>query len=434
MGEVTRPRGNPRSPPLTIWGSIVTPRAAAADAPSTRRHPELDGYRGLAILGIVVYHVYQYCNVSHYLYGGTAGYTILNSLDAMVPFFFVIGAYVIFEPIARGVLEGLHVISPRTLLLRRALRLLPVYVVAIGVVWFLRQRSLPGDWRDLVEHLTFTQIFDSKRIFYTIGPAWSLSVAMYFYLLVAAFTAVMAHVCRRMPDRKSRAWLMAGLIAAVALVSLAWITWSYGVRHRPTDGSFTTWFGPLANMGDFAVGMGIALLVALQRERRPLGRAGTAGLRVAAGVLLFVGFETRQIDTWPAAFFGTICSVAFGCLVAATTLGVEGDAWSRSASWWPFRWLGAISLSIYLWHEPIMLAVGGSRGFVHQRPGSFGRDVIIVLGASIAIGWLSYVLIERPTTRLARALRRQSSFLRTRADDGDGPAVIDLRPGSRRTS
>ena len=77
------------------------------------RFEELDGYRGIAVMGIVVFHVFQFCNVDHYLYLGTPAYTVLNSLDAMVPFFFVLTAFLLFEPMARAAIEDTPPISGR---------------------------------------------------------------------------------------------------------------------------------------------------------------------------------------------------------------------------------------------------------------------------------------------------------------------------------
>jgi peptidoglycan/LPS O-acetylase OafA/YrhL len=200
------PRPGAPQPPVTLtaWGSIATPRVPDVRPNSTERYRELDGHRGLAVLGIVVYHAYQFSNVDHYLYLGTAAYTVLYSLDAMVPWFFVLSAYLLFEPIARSVITGGQAISARGFLSRRAVRLLPVYYVAILVVWFLRQHSLPGDWRDLLEHLSFTQIFDHKRIFYTNGPAWSLSVAVYFYLILILLGVALPRLCRHSASPKPR--------------------------------------------------------------------------------------------------------------------------------------------------------------------------------------------------------------------------------------
>jgi peptidoglycan/LPS O-acetylase OafA/YrhL len=401
-------------------GSIVTPVRPPPAADAAKRYDELDGHRGIAAVAVVVFHVYQFCNVAHYLYLGTPAYTVLDSLDAMVPWFFVITAFLLFEPVARSAIEGRPPISARGFLTRRAVRLLPVYYIAVVVVWFCRQQTLPGDWRDLVEHLTFVQVFDEKRIFYTIGPAWSLSVEVFFYLILIILSLALACACRHLSSRRQRIAALAASTAALAAVSIAWKAWSYSVGHRPTTGSFTTWFGPAANLDIFAAGMAVAIVVAALGDHRPLGSRSRLALRLAALAILTIAFVTRQANAWSGVYFSTLCAVGFAGLVAAAVLGPARDRWGRALSCRPLLWLGAISYSIYLWHEPIMLFFAGREGLVRQTPGAFLPDAAIVVGVSIVAGWLSYSLIERPTSQLGRVFGRDGRLIRS-AGAGDDP-------------
>jgi peptidoglycan/LPS O-acetylase OafA/YrhL len=383
-------------------GSVVAPTKPFPAARNAERYEELDGHRGIASMAVVIFHVYQFCNVSHFLYYGTPAYTLLNSLDAMVPWFFVITAFVLFEPIARAAIEGREPISARGFLTRRALRLLPLYYVVVAVVWTCRQPALPGDWRDLIEHLTFTQVFDGKRIFYTDGPAWSLSVEVFFYLILISGAVGLAVLCRRLASKRQRIAVLAAGTAALGSVSLAWRAWSFAIGHQPTIGSFTTWFGPMANFDIFAIGMAVAVIVAAFGDSRPLGPRRRLALRGAALAILIMAFVIRQANTWAAVYFSTLCAVGFACLVAAAVLGPRQDRIGRALSRRPLLWLGSISYSVYLWHEPVLLALAGWRGLVRQTPGAFLPDTLIVLVVSILAGWLSYSVIERPTSQLGR--------------------------------
>jgi peptidoglycan/LPS O-acetylase OafA/YrhL len=392
-------------------GPVVAPIGPVPVTRAAEHHEELDGHRGIAAVAVVVFHVYQFCNVGHFLYFGTPAYTLLNSLDAMVPWFFVLTAFLLFEPVARSAIEGRQPISARGFLTRRAVRLLPVYYVAVVVVWFSRQQTLPGDWRDLLEHLTFTQIFDEKRIFYTIGPAWSLSVEVFFYLALMILSVGLARVCRRLASRKQRISVLAASTAALAAVSVAWKTWSFSIEHRPTTGAFTTWFGPMANLDIFAVGMAIAVIAAALGDNRPLKPRSRLTLRLTALAILCGAFATRQANAWSGVYFTSLCAVGFGCLIAAAVLGAPEDRWGRALSCRPLLWLGAISYSIYLWHEPILLALAGWEGLVRQAPGALLPDTVIVVVVSILVGWLSYSLIERPTSQLGHVFGRDGHLI-----------------------
>lgn len=395
-----------RAASMTGWGSIVSPRGADP-APARPRYRELDGHRGLAVLAAVVFEVYQFCNVDHFLYQGSPAYTLLSSLDAAVPWFFVLTAFLVFEPIARSIVDGGRPVSGRAFLARRAVRILPAYVVAVAVVWFLRQPSLPGDWRDILEHLTFTQVFDPKRVFFTIGPAWAVSVAVHFYLLLALVTVGLTHLCRRLPTRAGRVAVLAAVTLALGAVSPVWRAWSFGVGQRTTTGSFTTWFGPAANLDSFALGMGVAVVVAGLGGTRPLAARGRTVLRLTGLALLAAAALTRRADTWSGVYFSSICAAGFACLVAAAVLAPETGRWSRLARSRPLRGLGTIGLGVFLWHEPITLALNGS--LVRQAPDAFVRDTVVVLTASVLVGWIVHLAIERPTGPLAGMFSRDAA-------------------------
>ncbi len=411
-------------------GTVVAPVRPAADPADGERYAELDGHRGIAAVAIVIFHVYQFCNVAHYLYLGTPAYTVLNSLDAVVPWFFVLTAFLLFEPVARSAIENRQPISARGFLIRRAVRLLPVYYVAVIVVWFARQQSLPGDWRDLLEHLTFTQIFDEKRIFYTNGPAWSLSVEVFFYLGLTVLAVGLARACRRLDSRKRRITVLAASAAALAAIGLGWKALAFGAGHRPTTGAFTTWFGPLANLDLFAAGLGIAIIAAALGGARPLRPRSRLALRAAAMAILAAAFLTRQANAWTGVYFTSLCAAGFGCLVAAAVLGPPGDRFGRALSCRPLLWLGVISYSIYLWNEPVLLALSGWRGLVRQAPAAFAGDALIVVLVSVAAGWLSYSLIERPTSLLSRVFGRDGRLLVAGAPGDDVIKWESFRSGN----
>ena len=390
-----------RSPPLTAIGSAAAPARPPVAAAAASRWPELNGHRGIAVAGIVVFNVYQFCNVDHFLYRGTLAYTVLNSLDAMVPWLFVLSAFLLFEPIARSAINAPHMISVRGFLTRRAIRLLPLYYVAVAVVWFSRQQALPGDWRDLLEHLTFTQVFDEKRIFYTIGPAWAISVGVLFCLLVAVLAVGLRYACRRVTGRRHRIALLVAPILVLAAVSVAWKAWAFSGAHDPTTGAFTTWFGPLSNLDDFAIGMAVAVVIATRPDRGSFRPSARLMLRLIGLAIVCAAFATRQANTWTGVYFPTTCAIGFGCLVTAAALGPP-DRWSRALSRRPLLWLGTISYGMYVWHEPLMLALSHSHDLVRQSYGAFPADAVVIAALSILAGWVSYLLIQRPTGQLER--------------------------------
>jgi peptidoglycan/LPS O-acetylase OafA/YrhL len=141
--------------------------AAASSRPAApvARMNDLEGYRGLAALGIVVFHAYQFARgnaASSYAYPHTIAQSVLRNLDGLVSMFLILSGYLLYLPVTRKFLLAANAGVVKVFLLRRAARILPLYWLAITLAWAYRNPSLPGDWRDLVEHLTFTQVFDSN--------------------------------------------------------------------------------------------------------------------------------------------------------------------------------------------------------------------------------------------------------------------------------
>ena len=386
------------------FGPVVTPEA------STRRAAvnidELDAHRGIAVIGTVVFHVYQFSNTRSDLYLGTIGYTVLNSLDAMVPWFFVLTAFLLFEPIARAAIEGGTGLPVRRFVARRAVRLLPAYWVSILVVWFFRQPTLPGDWRDLVEHLTFTQVFDEKRIFYTIGPAWSLSVEVMFYILLVGVAIAAHRCCKHLAGRLPRIGVLGIAVGALTLIGAGWKTWAFYGDHRSTTGSFATWFGPVGNLDVFAIGMAAAVAVAASRGRSDAQPHTKTLLRICGVAVVALAFATRQANSFTGVYFSDLCAVGFSMLVAAAALRTPSRYWERAVCLRPLIFVGTISYSVYLWHEPMLLALRSWDGLVRQTPAAFVLNTIVVAIGAILVGWLGYVVIERPTGRIAGVFNR----------------------------
>jgi peptidoglycan/LPS O-acetylase OafA/YrhL len=419
---MTTPAPRP-APTPTVRGAAVAPVAAPGAASRRRRYPQLDSYRGIAVVASVVFNVYQFCNINNALYDRSTIYRIINSFDAAIPCLFVIAGFLLFEPIARAAIDGGPPLRTGSFLVRRTVRLVPLYYIAVLVVWFFRQESLPGDWRDLLEHLTFTQVFDAKRIFYTDGPAWAVSALVFYYLTIVVVSPAISLACRRLIRRRRRIVVVSAFPALLVAASLLWKAWSFTEGHRPITGSSTTWYGPIANLDSFAIGMAIAVSVITLRQSRPVSARGRQLLLAATAIIVATAIATRSANPWLSVYFFTICSLGFGCLTAAAVL--TPDTGSRAAlpqSQYLAR-LGVISYGIYLWHEPVLLALHSRAGIIHQTPAAFLQDSTVVLALSIAAGWLSYLLIQRPANQLL-TIFGSASEPNNQPDPGpDGPAA-----------
>lgn len=407
-----------KSHPPTVFTTTAT-----ADKKETTRYEELEAYRGLAALGIVLYHAYQSSRASaSYVYEDTPVHILFRNLEAGVSWFFALSGFLIFLPFARAAVEQGNPQSARGFLIRRAVRIIPLYFVAILVVWSWRYYGNPEQWLDLVEHLTFTQIFDPKFIFYTIGPAWSLSVEMIFYMLMVGLGPLAYWVCSKLKRPESRLWLLFISLSLMLAGSLLYKGWAYYIAAVP-ENDYPVYFGILAKFDNFAVGMLIAVLVvALASRKKPLfNRVGAWSLRLVALSLLVVTFCWRPELSFLNLYFHTISALAFGLILLSTVFGPSRSGWKNFFARPSLQFLGLISYSLYLWHEPILLYLD-KRWLSFYDPLGFVFSTLILIGISVGAAWLSYLTLEYPTMLLRHLFNRQGRLARRYPDQQSDPS------------
>ncbi|KUL40921.1 acyltransferase [Streptomyces sp. NRRL F-4489] len=378
------------------------PPAAGRTAPA-RRARDIDGFRGLAALSTVAFHVWQ----QYTAYDAAGAHPPVDNaaLDALlslevIDLFFVLSAFLLTHSYARAALDGGTTRPARAFLFRRAVRILPLYVLAVLVVWATRNPTLPGDWRDLLEHLTFTHVFDQDRIFYTLGPTWSLSLEVLFYAVLAGLGPLAVRACRRLRRRGSRvALLLAGCLALYA-APLAWITVAhYGLGIPHTD--WVAYFGPQARFGGFAAGMALAVVLAALGDRARLPRRAALPLTVLTLAGLFTLSLRSDPESFPFTYYHPIAAALWALLLLSTLHIRRRTAWNRFLT---ARWLtpvGLVSYSLFIWHEPVMLLLH-TAGLLPPGPAGFPWALPLVFLAALPVAAASYWLIEYPAGLLGR--------------------------------
>ncbi len=386
--------------------------ASPGASPAMRgdRFEGLEGYRGIAALLVVVFHAYQYSRegtgTARYVYEGTPLHTLFSNLDATVAWFFVLSGFIIFLPFARAAIDRGRAQTARGFLIRRAIRIVPLYYVAILLVWTWRYIGTRSNWLDLLEHLSFTQIFDRERIFYTIGPAWSLSVEVIFYLFVAAFGPLTHLACTRLAGRGARTALLLGATAPLVAASLLYKWWAFFVAHIP-ETDYPVYFGPLAKLDTFALGMLLAIaVVALSNRPAPSG-VFLLGMRLVGAAVIAAAFVFRLSSDPISVYFHTLSGTAFFLVLASTTLGAPRSRWNRALGHPVFGYLGLTSYSLYLWHEPILIELGKRHLLIREAPAVFPANALILCLLSLAAASIIYYAVEQPALNLRHLFTRE---------------------------
>jgi peptidoglycan/LPS O-acetylase OafA/YrhL len=384
----------------SVRGTPETAGNTASDARPTH-FAELEAYRGIAALLIVIFHAYQYSRegtgTPDEVYVGTPLHLLFHNLEAPVSWFFALSGFLLFLPFARAAIERRERPAWRGFLIRRAIRILPPYYLAVILVWCWRFSGGTEEWRDLIEHLTFTQIFDRVHIFWTIGPAWSLAVEVQFYLLLAIVGPGACALCGRLATPRARALALVAGVSSLLLASVAYKGWAGAVAHLPRE-DFPIYFGLLAKLDTFALGMLLAVCVQLPWARCGAGASNL--LRIAGGGLLVGTFVLRGSFVAVDLYFHTLAAIAFVLVLISTTLGPRESHWTRALAHPVLQALGTISYSVYLWHEPLLIELGQRHLLIRTTPGAFPANALVLTILSIAVAAISYYGVERPLGEL----------------------------------
>lgn len=378
-------------------------RRVGTGATGPRRRTDLLGLRGVFTLLIVAFHSWQWTHPGATPAAGSGPVAVVAAqLHWSASWFFIVTAFLLSRPIFERHLDGRGVMPAGRFMLRRVLRVGPAYWVVILIVWSARNPHFPVDWRDLVEHLTFTQAFDTKRIFFTDGPTWSLTTEVFFYLAIAL---AIIPFCRLLSGLSRRAQLLGVFVPGAALVVGGLAFGLVAIHSGIPDEQWATWFGPLAQGPALGAGLLLAALAAVlaQADRPEISARAAAVARGAGLVVIALSATVPYSGTSTSAgldFTQRLVSTAgLVLLVGGTVLGPQHGQWFRTLSSPVLTYLGTISYSLYLWHEPVLLGLGRF-GLLPQQPDDLFRTVVVLSVAAVLVGTVAYHLVERPCLNL----------------------------------
>jgi peptidoglycan/LPS O-acetylase OafA/YrhL len=346
----------------------------------------VDALRAIAALAIVAYHV---AFVLGELGGQGAG-AWLAQLQVGVPLFFAISGFLLYRPWVAAKLAGGPPPSTGVYALRRVLRIVPAYWVALLLIAVAMGRDEVFAWPGGLVYPLFAQAYDVDSFTGGIGQAWTLTVEVAFY----AALPLLALLARRLPGLRGELLLLGAMVA----LSIAWRAGVLALLD-PSDGPYIPLLTSLpAELDLFAAGMGLAVLSVSAGESRA-ARVPAWCAWAAAGA----AFATLAL--WTPGQVGAVLAghelqlvVAAG-LLAPAVIGVAHGGRLRHALASPaLAWVGLVSYGIYLWHLDVLRALGDA-----GAPG-----VVVALAGpviAIAFGAASWYLVERHAITLGHRLR-----------------------------
>ncbi|HYP77381.1 MAG TPA: acyltransferase family protein [Polyangiaceae bacterium] len=345
--------------------------------PARLRHvPALDGLRGLALLGVLLFHA------NGALAGGYLG----------VDLFFVLSGFLITSLLLAERREtGRIALGP--FWIRRARRLFPALlslmpVVAIYGRYFARKEELltvraqalaalayVANWQAIFRHQSYWQLFAAPS---PLEHTWSLSIEEQFYVV---WPLLVSLVLRRGGERT-----LLGVCLVLSALSMTAMLFFF-------DPGNTTraYLGTDTRMTAIVLGAALATVISPTTQFT----AGMVRALDAVGMfaLLALGVAWATLrGTNPFLYRGGFWLTELGALLLIACAIAGERSWvARALAVRPLAWLGTISYGVYLWHWPVNVFLSTERTHMH----GFGLHAVR-FALTFAIAIVSYRFLEQP--------------------------------------
>jgi len=295
-----------------------------------------------------------------------------------VVLFFLISGYIISHTSLRE--------SHGEFAIKRVMRILPPLIVATLVTWVLLQLSTAmGDrlfgindgpvWHWLTAPFLIDGFLPGGR---ALDVTWTLVVEVVFY----ATTFVLLGLSRSRPVLALYAML--GIWAALTAITV-------GVPALRETANAPV----VVYVGFLIAGRAIYLLHRTGARRVPVVVAGVLAI---AGYCIFVEMLSPGFLVAPGGWSGVEPFVSY---IYAFVIFIGLMLLAPRRLWQPFRFLGDISYSLYLLHLPVgMLALN----LLDRTSMPHAIATLVAIAAALAVSWLAFIAVERPSQRAARHL------------------------------
>lgn len=328
---------------------------------------EIDGLRSVAVVPVVMFHAG--------LPGFDGGYI-------GVDVFFVISGFLITSLITPDIQRGTF--SLRRFYAARVRRIAPaMLVVIVACIPFAWWWMPAEDLASFSGSVTAASIFVSNLFFWLqtgyfdrageVKPllhTWSLGVEAQFYLVYAVILQFSLRFGRRR---------VVALLAALALASFLLSEWV--ARVQPSMAFYL-----LPTRAWELLSGAVCAFLPQSRSRIRCEFLSVLGLSAICWSVVFDGHANLS-----ASFF-LLIPVLGTCLVLVNARGMTATA--RILSLTPLTAIGAMSYSVYLWHQPLF-AFARIRFSEHLT----AMNMLALCFCSFAIGYVSWRFIEVPTRR-----------------------------------
>jgi peptidoglycan/LPS O-acetylase OafA/YrhL len=344
----------------------------------------LDGLRGLAVLMVVVFHVFQVEPIPTQSLARVF-YLMTRLGQTGVDLFFVLSGFLITGILFDAKGSDRYFVNFYG---RRTVRIFPLYygvlvvsLVILPICFGVHLKSVAPIWLwTYTANLPIAFGADGGSF----GYFWTLAIEEQFYLIWPAVVFL--------AGRKLLMRICLGCIAMAVLARM--VAESVGVSSF----SFT-----LCRMDSLTLGAFLALMI-----RRPEGARGLG--KVAMGVILATvvvmapcyAIKSGGGDAWVQVVKYTVTAAFYGALLILAITVSERSRLGRVFAFGPLRGVGRLSYGMYIYHSfAIHIAAAALSSARLATLGIAPTAALwlrfgLVIALSIAVSWLSWHLFERP--------------------------------------
>ncbi|PFD39797.1 acetyltransferase [Bacillus cereus] len=341
----------------------------------------LDSLRGLAILGVILYHINF-----NWMPGGFLGVTV----------FFVLSGYLITDILAMEWKRNKR-IDLKKFWLSRARRLLPgmIVMLVITFAWITIFHSsllekMCGDslaalfyvsnWWYIYHKLSY---FDNFNQLSPLNHFWSLAVEEQFYVVWPFIISLGFYYIKK----QSRMILLICLGAAASALAMA-------ILYEPGADPSRIYYGTDTRAFSLLIGAALALLWPSNRLANKIIPKARLILDAVGGtaliIILIMFWKTNQYD--PFLYNGGMVLLSIATALLVANLAHPASRIAQFLRFRPLRWIGVRSYGIYLWHYPILTLTTPK---VNAGDFSLIRAILQFL-LIIMIAQISWKYIEKP--------------------------------------
>lgn len=333
---------------------------------------EIDGLRALAVVPVILFH---------------AGFVVFEGGYVGVDIFFVISGYLITSIIINDIASSNFSLS--NFYERRARRILPpLYLVMLVSTFFVFANYSPFNAKDFYQSLVATTLFLSNYFFYLetdyfndfsetapLLHTWSLAVEEQFYLVFPFFLIFIS---------RFKYSLKISLIILLCISSLIFSFFESSIN------STANFYLLQSRFWELLIGSLIALVMNHDNsffQNFQTRLVSNLFSFLGIGLILFAILTFDYETTFPGinALYPTIGTGLLIIFLNPQTILY------KFFSFPPLVYIGLLSYSLYLWHQPIF-AISRSYSLSSLSSSTY----FILIGLSLFLSFLSYKYVETP--------------------------------------